>query len=798
MRLVTPNMRKVSRCLLLLALAHVGLSAGCGPVALPGKPSGVRVLVIGLDGADWDRIQPMIDQQRLPHIAGLLSRGARGQIRLERPPLSPLLWTTLATSQHPDVHGILDFVEVERGTSARVPVTGRSRRVKALWNFADDGGLTSAVLGWWATWPAERIRGVMVSDRWSYTLARLDDGVPATSMVFPPEFAGDLAALRVTPESLGETDLRRFLPIDAAARRALAADAGATHPGDGDPHPVLTLRRIVAATSSLDRAAVHLLKTRQPDLTMVYFEGIDEVGHHFARFENPAMPGVSVRDRRLYGGVVDAFYRFQDEVVGRLLAAAGPDTAVILVSDHGFARGAERPVREPAGLSGRAALWHVGPGVLILAGAPFTSTPLAEVRLVDIAPTILVALGLPVAENLAGRPLLSAIDRRFLDAHPVASIASYESVGRPVARVEAPASAVGPDAAAAITRLRGLGYIDTPSGSPGKTTLTPAARLHLAVVLDQEGRTWEARDAYRVAIAARPHDTVALRSLFDLLVKMKKTDEALDAARDLLMNGQPLSDDSYLTVARFWAGAERIDAGRGVLADLPDRPASAGPAIARAVLAQAAGDEDLAEKEARGALEADPGSWEAAEVLFHLLETAGRLDEAIPTLREGLAERGGNSVPHLLALGYISLQEDNLDAAEDYLTRALEEAPGSSEVLVYLGDLHLRRGRHDEAARDFGTVLAAEPDRLDVRASHILALGRAGRIAAALESFRQAGAPGRRTPAVLNAAAYACLINGLPDQGLPLAQQSLQVAPGRADTRDLLTALQEDIHARGD
>ena len=47
-------------------------------------------------------------------------------------------------------------------------MTSDLRRVKALWNIASDRGLDVAVVGWWATWPPETVRGSIVSDRTSY------------------------------------------------------------------------------------------------------------------------------------------------------------------------------------------------------------------------------------------------------------------------------------------------------------------------------------------------------------------------------------------------------------------------------------------------------------------------------------------------------------------------------------------------------------------------------------------------------------------------------------------------------
>jgi Flp pilus assembly protein TadD len=166
-------------------------------------------------------------------------------------------------------------------------------------------------------------------------------------------------------------------------------------------------------------------------------------------------------------------------------------------------------------------------------------------------------------------------------------------------------------------------------------------------------------------------------------------------------------------------------------------------------------------------------------------------------LRQGLAARGGNSPPHLIALGYIALQRNDLESAGDYLTRAAEEAPNQPEVQLYLGSVHYRSGRHTAAVKAFSRVLEAEPGHREARANLVLALGKSGRIAQALEVFRQAGPSGRDDPTLLNAAAYACLINGMAAEGIRLVERSLELAPGHPETRNLAAALRREAAGKG-
>jgi tetratricopeptide (TPR) repeat protein len=633
----------------------------------------------------------------------------------------------------------------------------------------------------------------MISDRWSYTLLPLHPVLTAAASIHPPDLQPAVNDLRIPPSAIGASDLRRFLPQDTELHGVL--DGTIPEVRDGIEHPVAHLRRIVAVTRSVEAVALELMKTFWPDLTMVYFQGIDEVGHRFARFEPPALPGVSRRELERYGSVLDSFYRFQDEIVGRLVEAAGPEAAIMLVSDHGFARGAERPLDEPADFTGKAALWHVGPGVVIMAGGPFTRTRLGEIRLADVAPTVLAVLGLPIAEDFGGRPIREALSEAFLDRHPPASLPSYERIGRRVQRLDAASAARGADTEAQMERLRSLGYLGAVRPAEGEASsatgggLTPAARLNLATVLSERGLTWEARAAYEEAIAADPVSVLARRGLFDLLRREGLWEEALEAGEKLLTEAKGPSAESFAVVARTWVATGRLEEGERVLDGLDDADHAAGPPLARGILAVAAGRPEEAEKRFREALKLEPDSWEAAETIFRLFETQGRLKEAVPLMRQGLAAHGGNSIPHLIALGYIALQENELDSARDYLTRAAEEAPDEAEVQLYLGSVHYRSGRYQDAIRAFTVVLEAEPDQRQARANLILALAKSGRVAQALEVFQSADPEARDDPLLLNATAFAYLVNGLAADGLGLVERSLRLDPGNPETQNLAAAL---------
>ena len=109
-------------------------------------------------------IQPLIEQGYLPTLAKLIAEGVSGKLATIRPILSPMLWNSIATGKRADKHAICGFTEPLPDGSGIRPVTSTSRKTKAIWNILSQNQLTSNVVGWFASHPAEPIRGCVVSD----------------------------------------------------------------------------------------------------------------------------------------------------------------------------------------------------------------------------------------------------------------------------------------------------------------------------------------------------------------------------------------------------------------------------------------------------------------------------------------------------------------------------------------------------------------------------------------------------------------------------------------------------------
>jgi len=286
------------------------------------------VIWLGLDGLDWEILDRLSSEGKMPNWTRLVAEGYSSRLTAFMPILSPVVWTTAATGVGPDVHRVLDFQEVDPKTGQKIPVSGRSRRVPAVWNLASAAGRKVGVVGWWATHPAEEVNGFFVSDHASPILY---ERLPLSGVAFPPALDAGVAQIVARDGRVDAAELSRYLDLSPGE---IAAALGS---GRGMEDPAVALSRILAATRVYQRCARDLYDKYLPDLTMLYIEGTDEIGHVFAPFTPPRLPCVSEEDFSRFHRAVDAYYGLVDRTLGQWMRRTREDGATLIVhSDHGF------------------------------------------------------------------------------------------------------------------------------------------------------------------------------------------------------------------------------------------------------------------------------------------------------------------------------------------------------------------------------------------------------------------------------------------------------------------------------
>ena len=636
------------------------------PVRLPeGVPAGPRraqrVLLVGWDAADWRVIDPLLAAGQMPALQRLLAGGVRGNVATLDPPYSPMLWTSIATGKTADEHGVLYFVEPNADGTGVHPVLGTSRKGKALWNVLSQAGLRSNVVGWWPSHPAEPIAGVMASNHFREVVGRYGEAwpVPAES-VHPEEKTADLGWLRVHPEEITGAHVFPFIPEAAAI-------------GEGEGRRLRALTRLIAHAATVHATATHLLRHEDWDLTAVYFDGLDHFSHAFMKFHPPQLPHVEDEAFARYRGVVTAAYRFFDLMLHRLLDLAGDDTAVVLVSDHGFHSGALRPRSIPKVPAGPA-VEHRPYGIFALRGPGVQrGERVFGASLLDVTPTVLTLFGLPVGQDMRGRPLVQAFETPFVPP----AIPSWEGV-EGEAGLHPPGRQADPWAEEeAMRQLVELGYVEAPAGTA----------------------------AERVAGAVRERDHVLAR----VYLSTGRPREALPILEGLVA-ASPEDARFALLYAHALRQFGRIDEARGVAEGLAERHGAEAPLlhVLRAELALMAGRAE----EALGILEGlgpeAAGNLEAAVQTGHVYLRLRRPADAEAAFRDALAADPDSArAYHGLARALFALGRDH-DAARASLD-AVARLYFFPEAHYHLGLVLTRLGWVDRAVEAFQVCLAQAP-----------------------------------------------------------------------------------------
>jgi len=529
--------------------------AGCR--ARPSSAGGRPVIFLGLDAADWSLLDQNMARGVMPALAKLAAEGTGGRLKTISPPLSPLVWTTMMTGTSPLEHRILDFVQFDPATGVKEPITSSERRVPAVWNMAAAGGKRAAVFGLWATYPAETIDGLVVSDRLFTFLYK--ENAPPGGVVFPADreaWARD--GLARAKQAVGYDAVRAYLPWLTQGEYQKVADSD-------DPYaqPISALRRMLIETDVYGDLSQQWIREQRPDITIVYFQSTDTVGHVFAPYAPPRQPGIAQEDYDRYSAVPEKFFRALDDRIAQYRdAAAAMNGVLMLASDHGFLWGEGRPSRLSSVATASAAKWHAQHGMYLVWGAGVPAKPghAAEGDVQQVAATLLALAGLPPGRDVNGDPLDGA-------APVKAPRFDYAARYRPAGTAAGGAAKTAADRDA-VANLRSLGYIgageaDTaPPGSRGSTR-TAGSYNNEGVILKERGRLPQAIEAFEKALAVDEHLASAQWNLSDILYAMGQN---LDRSDDLLIRafagGMP--DGGKFVVGRAMAYQRSGNAARSL------------------------------------------------------------------------------------------------------------------------------------------------------------------------------------------------------------------------------------------
>ncbi len=526
------------------------------PPRTAGRRPKPGIILIGLDGADWSLLDRLKAAGRMPHLARIEREGRTGRLTSFVPILSPVVWTSIATGVTPDIHGVLDFQEIDPKSGAAVPVSGRSRRVPAVWNAASAAGLRVGVTGWWATDPAEEVSGFFVTDHASSILFQGSTG----SVAYPPSLADGVRSVMAAESRVPDADLVPYVSMTAAEIAAQGSRGG------GLENPVVALAKIVGATRTVQRIARDLYDRERPDLTAVYFEGTDAIGHVFAADVPPKLACTPDDEFARYSGVVDAYYALVDRLLGQWMRRAEEDGSILLLcSDHGFKWGEDRTCRRSSLNWSTAAFWHRLDGIIAAWGRGVS--PAGErgnASVYDVAPTVSALLGLPADRRMKGKflaswfPAVREVEpprRDTFSSIPVRRVAAAE-----LSRAERDEYA---------RKLRALGYL---SGNESRSVVsseggpwpgrTEGAWNNLGLFERDAGRYDDAERDFRKSLEIRPGYS---SPMFNLAVTQRFRGRLASAREWLFRSLEAGHADPEQTLLQWSAAVGRRDEAAAVL-----------------------------------------------------------------------------------------------------------------------------------------------------------------------------------------------------------------------------------------
>ncbi|HJW93106.1 MAG TPA: alkaline phosphatase family protein [Thermoanaerobaculia bacterium] len=452
-----------------------------------------RVAVFAIDGADWELLSELANDEHLPNIRALSRGGVTGATQTIEPTVAPLLWTTAATGLTPDRHGVIDFVDHARNA----PVQSYSRHAPALWDIAEAFGRHAAVVNWWTAWPPTS-SGVTVFDA---PVELLDHAVA------PAALDAKLQPMIVPVSTVGYPQIRRFLNITPDE-----FDRSVTKGGPADP--VNVFRNVLAKTWSDHRAAIALYREQSPTLFMMEYGGTDVVNHLFAPYHPPYREGISQDGYRKYWPAVTNYYMEIDRLIGEWMTILPPDTTVIVMSAHGFRWGKNRPWQMPNGVA--SLNHHRNPGVFIAYGNHVLhGGAMHPFSVFDLTPTVLAILGLPQSAEMQGHVATWALrDVQPVETVKVVSYSEFLDI-RPIP------TPVQLDAKLYQALLQAVGHLNDPTRSQipmldedempkANAPVSPqrwglyAYFNNLGIELKKQGKTQDAVDAFDRAIDINP------------------------------------------------------------------------------------------------------------------------------------------------------------------------------------------------------------------------------------------------------------------------------------------------------
>ena len=265
-----------------------------------------KVLIVGLDGATFDNLEPWVEAGHLPTFKKILDGGTRGRLRSTFPPVTAPAWTSFMTGKNPGKHGLYHFIEPQPGGYELRYTNARSRRAPTIWKLLGDAGLKVGAVNIPMTYPPEPVNGFMV--------AGMDAPEDSRAITHPPELFDELSG-RFSKVS---KQIRYLGYLNSDDRR----DALLLGLAEMDQHYL--------------ELCTYLFESRPVDVGMVVLTSTDTVQHFFYQYFDPQHPQHDPVGAKKYKDAILDTYRRIDGILAKMIERLPADGTLMLMSDHGF------------------------------------------------------------------------------------------------------------------------------------------------------------------------------------------------------------------------------------------------------------------------------------------------------------------------------------------------------------------------------------------------------------------------------------------------------------------------------
>ncbi|HSO75430.1 MAG TPA: alkaline phosphatase family protein [Blastocatellia bacterium] len=262
-----------------------------------------KLLVIGLDGASFNVLDPLIENGHLKNLAGLIAGGVRADLETTFPPITAVAWSSFMTGKNPGKHGIFEFVRLDHASKRELAVNASFRQGSAIWDLLSDAGERVVVHNVPCTYPPRKVNGLLIAD-FMTPRGRRD-------FTYPSALLSELEA--------------RFGPYRLHLSQTY---------GKGNVEGVLD--ELFDELEYKAKVTEYLMTRYEWDAFFQYFWGTDRIQHELWHIIDEAHPRHDPEEARRYRDRVYGYFDRVDEIVGRLVELAGRDAIVCVASDHGF------------------------------------------------------------------------------------------------------------------------------------------------------------------------------------------------------------------------------------------------------------------------------------------------------------------------------------------------------------------------------------------------------------------------------------------------------------------------------